>query len=104
MTTSEPYKGRELLLEAQQIWGIRTLINRSLRCSNPYRAMAIPIIAGLLLATLARYSLLLGKVGVITSGVGFTLGVAVLWPAALAAAVGADLIKKEHKYQSGLIR
>ena len=103
MTTTEPYKGRALLLEAQQIWGLRTLIDRSLRCANPYRAMTIPIIAGLVLTTLARYSLLLGKNGVIAAELGFIIGVAVLWPGALTAALGADLIKKEHKYQSGII-
>jgi hypothetical protein len=103
MTESEPYKGRELLLEAQQIWGLRSLINQSLRRSNAYRAMIIPIVLGILLTALARYTLYLGISGVIAAELSFTLGVGVFWPAALAAALGADLIKKEHKFQSGLI-
>lgn len=103
MTETEPYKGRDLLLEAKQIWGIRSLINRSLRFSNPYRAMSIPIMLGILLTALARYTLYLGINGVIATELSFTLGVGVFWPAALAAALGADLIKKEYKFQSGLI-
>lgn len=103
MTKGEPYKGRELLLNAKQVWGIRGLINRSLRCSNPYRAMTIPILLGLLLTVLARYTLHLGINGTIAAELSFTVGVGVFWPAALAAALGADLIKKEHKFQSGII-
>jgi hypothetical protein len=103
MTETEPYKGRDLLLGAQQIWGIRSLINQSLRRSNAYRAMIIPIVLGILLTALARYTLYLGISGVIAAELSFTLGVGVFWPAALAAALGADLIKKEYKFQSGLL-
>lgn len=101
-TQTEPYTGRNWLLVAKKIWGIRSLVEHSLRRSTPNRAMILPILVGFLLVMLAQYVLRLGYVGLLAPSYSITLGVFVFWPAALAAAIVADLVRKEYKFQAGM--
>ncbi|SEV86185.1 hypothetical protein [Natrinema salifodinae] len=90
------YKGRAWLLSARGTV-LAPIVRWCLRRPSPYRAMIVPTLVSLLSTGVCYCLVRFAAASVIPPAVGIGLTLLVFWPLALAAALVADIIQKEHK-------
>lgn len=101
MTDGPVYKGRRWLLATRntQLWPV---VAWGLRRSSVSRAMIPPFLGSVLTVVSAFHLLRASAAGIVHPAIGVSVTLLILWPLALALAVGMDLMKKEYRLRTYL--